>query len=100
MQDYQYKEIANISPKTIVQYLEKHGWHNWKEVEDVSVLIYNKQGKKFGLFLPLSLDFVDYKNRVSEILITLEEVEERPRWQILDALRSKAEQTTNASKYD
>jgi hypothetical protein len=91
MQNYQYKEIANISPNTIIQYLEKHGWHNWKEVEDVSVWIYNKQGRKFGLFLPLSLDFVDFQNRVLEILITLEEVEERPRGQILEALTSKVQ---------
>ncbi|GJD21585.1 hypothetical protein RIVM261_065410 [Rivularia sp. IAM M-261] len=58
-------------------------------VEQVSVWTYKRQDKMFGLFLPLTRDFVDYRNRVVEILEILQQVEQRSQEDILKRIESK-----------
>lgn len=82
MYNFEYHKI-NICPKQLVIYLEKHGWNKKREAEDISVWTYKRQDKTFGMFVPLSDNFVDYRERILEVLDTLEEVEQRFKFEII-----------------
>ncbi|NJL09523.1 MAG: hypothetical protein HC908_02885 [Calothrix sp. SM1_7_51] len=84
------EQVQKISPICMVRYLEQQGWNKKNEVEDVSVWTCKKQGRTFGVILPLSDSFVDYKRRILEILDTLEEVERRPKIKNYRVARSKS----------
>ncbi|WP_127086654.1 hypothetical protein [Dulcicalothrix desertica] len=66
----------------MVTYLEKHGWNKVREAEDISVWIYDKHDSKFGMFVPTSDDFVDYRQRTIEVLETIQQVEDRSTFEI------------------
>ncbi|MUG98370.1 hypothetical protein F7734_41125 [Scytonema sp. UIC 10036] len=72
-----------ISPNKIVIYLEKSGWNKIKEAEGISAWVYNRENKKVGIFVPVMDDFVDYRERILEVLDTLEEIERRSKYEII-----------------
>gem|GEM_PF-3322009 len=80
--DYEYYNLDALSPYRVVTYLEKHGWNKIREAEDISVWIYDRHDRKFGMFVPLADDFVDYKQRTIEVLETIQEVEDRSTFEI------------------
>ncbi|RUS96623.1 hypothetical protein DSM106972_086460 [Dulcicalothrix desertica PCC 7102] len=80
--DYKYYNIDALSPYKVVTYLEKHGWNKVREAEDISVWIYDKHDSKFGMFVPTSDDFVDYRQRTIEVLETIQQVEDRSTFEI------------------
>lgn len=84
-----FEKLECIPPEQIQKYLEEYGWCQRKVVEQVSVWTYKRQDKMFGLFLPLTRDFVDYRNRIFEILEILQEVEQRSQEDILNTIESK-----------
>jgi hypothetical protein len=61
---------------------EKYGWNKIREAEDISVWIYDKHDRKFGMFVPLSDDFVDYRQRTIGVLETIQQVEDRSTFEI------------------
>lgn len=77
-----------ISPSKLCRYLESSGWVKKREAQGISVWVYNKQGKPFGILVPLNEEFADYNNRISEVISTLEEVEGREQSKILQSLQS------------
>ncbi|BAZ10396.1 hypothetical protein NIES4071_22110 [Calothrix sp. NIES-4071] len=83
MNIYNYEKLECISPAQIENYLNEHGWRKKIVVEEVSVWIYKRQDRIFGLFLPLNINFVDYRNRVVEILDILQKAEKRSQEEIL-----------------
>ncbi|GAA6622663.1 hypothetical protein [Scytonema sp. NUACC26] len=93
MRSLMYSYEKYISPNQIVIYLEKSGWNKIKEAEGISAWIYSKEDKKMGIFVPLIDDFVDYRERILEVLDTLEEIERRSKYEIIQDIvnRSKIE---------
>ncbi len=83
MRNLMYLNDKHISPNQIVMYLEKSGWKKIKEAEGISAWIYNRANKKVGIFVPLMDDFVDYRERILEVLDTLEEIERRSKYEII-----------------
>jgi hypothetical protein len=67
----------HISPNQIVTYLDRSCWCKIKEAEGISAWVYNRGNKNMGIFIPLIDEFVDYRERILEVLDTLEEVERR-----------------------
>lgn len=61
---------------------ETHGWNKIREAENISVWIYDRHYRKFGRFVPLANDFVDYRQRIIEVLETIQEVEDRSTFEI------------------
>ena len=90
MNIYNYDKLECIPPAQIENYLNEHGWRKKTVVEEVSVWIYKRQDRMFGLFLPLNRDFVDYRNRVVEILYILQKVEERSSEEILKSIEEQS----------
>lgn len=83
MRSFNYFDDKYISPKQMTMYLEQSGWNKKKEAEDISAWIYSKNDKKVGIFVPLTDDFVDYRERTLEVLDTLEQVERRSKYEII-----------------
>lgn len=83
MRNLMYSNDKYISPNQIVTYLEKSGWNKIKEAEGISAWIYSRADKKIGFFVPLMDDFVDYRERILEVLDTLEGVERRSKFEII-----------------
>ncbi len=83
MRSFNYFDDKYISPKQMTMYLEKSGWNKKREAENISVWIYSKADKKVGIFVPLADDFVDYRERTLEVLDTLEQVERRLKYEII-----------------
>jgi hypothetical protein len=90
IKSYEISSIGYISPLKICNYLIKNGWQKKREIEDISVWVNKKENNLTGLFVPLRDDFVDYQNRVFDILYTLEEFENRPIPQIIESLSSSS----------
>lgn len=80
-------DIGYIPSIKICLYLVQNGWIKRKEVENVSVWTYKKGESVFGIFVPLREDYVDYQNRIIEVLDTLQTVEERSYIKILESLQ-------------
>ncbi len=80
-------DIGDIPYTKMCIYLEKAGWKKRKEVENVSVWTYKEGDSVFGIFVPLREDYVDYKNRIIEVLYTLQKVENRSYIKILESLQ-------------
>lgn len=89
MNKYNYDKLECIPPAKIEKYLQEHGWRQRNVVEQVSVWIYKRHDRMFGLFLPLTKDFVDYRNRVVEILEILQKVEQRSQEDILKTIENQ-----------
>lgn len=90
IKSYEVSSIGYISPLKICNYLTKNGWEKKREVEGISVWVNRKENNVSGIFVPLHDDFVDYQNRVFDILYTLEEFESRPIPQIIESLSSSS----------
>jgi hypothetical protein len=75
--DYKYYNLDALSTYRVVSYLETHGWNKIREAENISVWVYKRHDRKFGIFVPLANDFVDYRQRTIEVLETIQEVEDR-----------------------
>jgi len=80
------KNIGYISSVKLCNYLEQHGWVKKRQAEGISVWTYKKGKELFGIFVPLNENFVDYNNRIVEVLYTLEKAENRPFSKILESL--------------
>lgn len=88
MKNLMYSTEQYISPNQIVTYLDRSGWCKIKEAEGISAWVYNRANKKMGIFVPLIDEFVDSRERILEILDTLEEVERRSKYEILQDILS------------
>lgn len=89
MNKYHLEKLECIPSEQIQKYLDEHGWRQRNVVEEVSVWTYKRHDRMFGLFLPLNPNFVDYRNRVVEILEILQLVEQRSQEDILKTIESK-----------
>jgi hypothetical protein len=78
-----------VTPEDLEQYLTSHQWIVAGRSGRLGA-IYNRQidGNEFELLVPLTRDFEDFAERISEILRTLEVVEKRSQLQILSDLYS------------
>ncbi|NET62064.1 MAG: hypothetical protein F6K47_39910 [Symploca sp. SIO2E6] len=81
--------ISKISPVKLEKYLEDKGWTKTKVIGDIAaVWSYQKTDKTVGVLVPLDRDFADFDNRMMEVFIILEKVENRPRSAILATLQN------------
>src|SRR6266699_3742189 len=81
--------LRSVNPDDLEQYLASHGWIAANH-RDLLGAIYNRtiEGNDFELLVPLTRDLRDFAERISDILRTLEVVEQRSQLQILSDLTS------------
>ena len=85
--DYnQQNLINNISPDKVSFYLKNNGWIKKAENKKIGSIWQLKNNKDISLILPLDQKYSDFQNRLFEIILILEEVENRPRSEIYKAL--------------
>ncbi|MBF0336619.1 MAG: hypothetical protein HQL05_02185 [Nitrospirae bacterium] len=78
--------LSNLKPLDILMYLRATGWHEVKTVPDKwTVLI--KEGD-FEIILPLTNQYSDFVLRMLDMLKTLEVVEERSQFEIVNDLNT------------
>jgi hypothetical protein len=79
--------LKNISPNQLAAYLQQKGWREETHIDQkASIWIIENGTEDEEVLLPLNTDFRDYSFRVSEILQTLESIEQRPQADIYNNL--------------
>jgi hypothetical protein len=73
-------ELRKIDPNQVAVYLEKKGWRQESYIDQKASIwtISDNSKDEAEVLLPLNTSFRDYPYRVSEILQTLEAIEQRP----------------------
>jgi hypothetical protein len=81
--------LRSVRPEDLQQYLTAHGWATEGHPTNLAAT-YSRQleGTEFELLVPLSPALRDFPERMSEVLHTLEVVENRDQMQILSDLTS------------
>jgi len=80
--------LMSIRPLDVVAYLRTHGWIEARDSLIKGIWLLRRDRKEFEILTPLDRRFVDYPNRVSDMLRTLEIVEGRSQLQILTDITS------------
>jgi len=80
--------LLSIRPLDVVAYLRTHGWIEARDSPIKGIWLLRRDRKEFEILTPLDHRFVDYPNRVSDMLRTLEIVEGRSQLQILTDITS------------
>ncbi|MGF1489863.1 MAG: hypothetical protein ACFBSE_22480 [Prochloraceae cyanobacterium] len=81
--------INSISLKKIQEYLSIKGWKKKKEISGTaSIWIRSIAGEKYGIILPLDREFIDFQDRLIEVFNILEEIEQRPKIEIIESLKN------------
>jgi hypothetical protein len=72
--------LRKIDPNQVAVYLEKKGWRHESDIDQKASIwtIAEDSNDEAEVLLPLNASFRDYPFRVSEILQTLEAIEQRP----------------------
>jgi hypothetical protein len=84
--------LKNLEPNKVASYLHQKGWIKKNNVPNqVSTWIRDTFASgKIKIYLPLDPEFEDYPRRMSEIMETLEKVENRSQLEILSDLITNA----------
>ena len=84
------KTLRSIRPNEVITYLKRTGWHKETSIPDkAEIWVLNKENSDqdcADILLPLNTSFQDYPLRMSEILVTLEEIEDRSQKEIFKSL--------------
>lgn len=81
------KALSEISVVKTDLYLENQGWEKTGEIEGyASTWFLEKEG--IELLLPLNKNYSDFESRILEVILILEEIEERSRYEILNVLKN------------
>jgi hypothetical protein len=79
--------LKTLHPPKIADYLLNRGWHQHEQVADkASVWIKNAPEDEVEILLPLNSNAPDFVRRLTEVIETLEIVEQRSRSEILNDL--------------
>jgi hypothetical protein len=85
--------LKSIQPKQIIAYLKRTGWQKETSIPDkAEIWVLKKEDSDqdcVDILLPLNTSFQDYPLRMSEILVTLEEIEDRSQKEIFKSLTHK-----------
>lgn len=72
-----------ISPEKISLYLKTNGWIKIAEKSSLGSIWELKSNRKISLLLPLNKEYSDFHQRMLEVILILEEVEKRPKLEII-----------------
>lgn len=77
--------LKSIEPSRVASYLEMRGWHQENYIPEKASIwtLSDRSEEQFEVLLPLNPSFKDYAIRISQILKTLEAVEQRSQSEIL-----------------
>lgn len=79
--------LKRISPNQLAAYLQEKGWLQESYIEKkASIWVIKNGNEEEEVLLPLNANFRDYSFRISEILKTLESIEQRPQDDIFNNL--------------
>jgi len=86
------RSLNAIEPSIVATYLEGNGWENRGRYKDLASIWKLKNSEQnFTILLPDRSDMPDYPNRLYEIFLILEKVENRPGSEIVESLRSSSQ---------
>lgn len=82
--------LKSIEPSQVASYLEMKGWHQESYIPEKASIwtLGGDPEEQFEVLLPLNPRFQDFPIRMSEVLKTLEVVEQRSQLEILDSFIS------------
>lgn len=87
--------LKTIEPSKLAEHLQMTGWHQHHPLNENSVIwVKDYGGESTELLLPLKPEFGDYAARISDVLKTLEVVEERSQLEIIGDLFTCASNIT------
>jgi len=76
--------LQSVKPMQVAKYLQGKGWYEESKIEEsVSIWLYQNNGKKWSLDLPLKPELKRFPLHISQVLETLEKVEGRSQLEIL-----------------
>lgn len=79
--------LSNLNPTNVAAYLEAKGWQLQNKIPNkVSVWNWETEKDKLKIYLPLDSEFDDFPRRMSDLIATLERVENRSQLDILSEL--------------
>jgi hypothetical protein len=82
--------LKSIQPNEVIAYLKRTGWQKETSIPDkAEIWVLKKENSDqdwVDILLPLNTSFQDYPIRMSEILVTLEEIEDRSQKEIFKSL--------------
>ncbi len=86
--------LKSIQPEQIIAYFKRTGWQKETSIpEKAEIWIFKKEDSDkdcVDILLPLNTSFQDYPIRMSEILMTLEKIENRSQKEIFKSLTNKS----------
>ncbi len=86
------RSLYATEPKAIAAYLDGNGWEKRGDYKGLaSIWSLTTSAREFTILLPHSSDLTGYENRLYEILLILEKVENRPGSEIVESLRSSSQ---------
>jgi hypothetical protein len=82
--------LKSINPLEVASYLRTQGWQQKSQMKDIASIwvLEVSQGENVEILLPLKPDFRDFPARMSEVLQTIEIVEQRSQTEILNNLKT------------
>jgi hypothetical protein len=75
-----------ISPEKISLYLKTNGWVKIAEKASLGSIWELEENSEISLLLPLNHEYSDFEKRMFEVILILEEVEQRPKLEIIKGL--------------
>lgn len=91
-------DLSLINPEDVKLHLQKTGWKEsqktgdresgWRAESTASIWRIQRESKQVEVLLPLDPDIPDFGDRIYEIFEVLEIIEQRPKVEILDDLKS------------
>ena len=75
-----------ISPEKISLYLKTNDWVKIAEKPSLGSIWELESNRKISLLLPLNKEYSDFHKRMFEVILVLEEVEKRPKLEIIKGL--------------
>jgi len=85
-EDYK-QEILDLSLTKIDLYLKQKGWQKTGEKKGFAS-VWKINGKETKVMLPLNKEYSDFRDRLWEIILLLEKIENRPSYEIANALKN------------
>ena len=84
--------LKSLSPNQVLDYLKSQGWVEFEHLDGKSVILTleTTDHEEFEVAVPLKRDFRDFGIRMSELLETLEIVEDRSQFDILQDIETVA----------
>lgn len=85
-EDYK-QEILDLSLTKIDLYLKQKGWQKTGEKKGFAS-VWKINGKETKVMLPLNKEYSDFRDRLWEIILLLEKIENRPSYEIANGLKN------------